>query len=139
MELPKFFDIEDRTPAEQREVSKRADMLRLFRAILEEREVSDEKLLNLLDKEFMKDVSFKSYTGEILLEEVDGMLNILYEKEGAYLRGHLKGRAQGRREGRAEGVDSRNRELAKGFRDAGFPVDAISQQTGLTVEDIIAL
>ena len=43
MELQKFFAIEDRTAKEHREVSKRADMLRLFRAILEETEVSDEK------------------------------------------------------------------------------------------------
>ena len=67
------------------------------------------------------------------------MLNILYEKEGAYLRGHLKGRAQGRREGRAEGVDSRNRELAKGFREDGFPLEAISRRTGLSIDEILAL
>ena len=127
VELPKFFAIEDRTPVEQREVSKRADMLRLFRAILEETEVSDEKMLNLLDKEFMKDVSLKSYVSEILLEEDDGMIDLLYEKQGSYL--------QGKAEGRSEGV----RELAKGFRDAGFPVDAIAQQTGLSADEIRAL
>lgn len=43
------------------------------------------------------------------------------------------------KKGRAEGADSKNRELAKGFRDAGFPIDAISKQTGLTPEEIKAL
>ncbi|MCF0225153.1 MAG: hypothetical protein HUK20_12865 [Fibrobacter sp.] len=59
------------------------------------------------------------------------------------MRGHLKGRAQGRREGRAagkaEGIDFRNRELAKGFREDGFPLEAISRRTGLTVDEILAL
>ena len=90
-------------------------------------EVPDERLLNLLDKEFVKDESLKSYVSEILLEEDDGMIDLLYEKQGSYLQG------------KAEGSDSRNRELAKGFRDAGFPVDAIAQQTGLSADEIRAL
>ena len=84
VEIEKFFDIEDRSPVEQRECSSRADMLRLFRDVLEEKEISDEKLKNLLDKDFLKDVSFKLYTDEILLKEFDGMIDLLYEREGAY-------------------------------------------------------
>lgn len=42
---------------------------------------------------------------------------------------------KGRKEGRAEA----NRELAKGFRDDGFPVEAIAKRTGLTSEEIRAL
>ncbi|MCQ2121230.1 MAG: Rpn family recombination-promoting nuclease/putative transposase [Fibrobacter sp.] len=60
-------------------------------------------------------------------------LNLRYEK------GHEKGRAEGHAEGVAEGADSKNRELAKAFRDAGFPVEIISEKTKLSIEEIKAL
>ncbi len=41
----------------------------------------------LLDKDFVKDVSLTGYTDETFLNEVDGMTNLLYEKQGAYLQG----------------------------------------------------
>ncbi|MCQ2103554.1 MAG: hypothetical protein MJY98_10065, partial [Fibrobacter sp.] len=44
-----------------------------------------------------------------------------------------------REEGRAEGESLKNRELAKGFRDDGVPLDIISKRTGLTPEEIKAL
>ena len=40
-----------------------------------------------LDSEFAKDVSLIGYTDEILLNEVDGMTNILYEKQSSFLEG----------------------------------------------------
>ena len=98
-------------------------------------EVPDERLLNLLDKEFVKDESLKSYVSEILLEEDDGMIDLLYEKQGSY----LQGKAEGIAVGRSEGVDSRNRELAKGFRDAGVAYEIISRHTGLSAEEIRAV
>ena len=87
VEIEKFFAIDDRTLPEKRETSDRAEMLRLFRDVLEEKEIPEEKLKRLLDKEFAKDVSLKGYTDEILLNEVDGMTDILYEKQGSYLQG----------------------------------------------------
>ena len=62
-------------------------MLRIFRDVLEDKEIPEEKLKRLLDKEFAKDVSLKGYTDEILLNEVDGMTDMLYEKQGSYLQG----------------------------------------------------
>ena len=87
VEIEKFFAIEDRTPEECRENSNRADMLRIFRDVLEEKEIPEDKLKRLLDKDFAKDVSLVGYTDETLLNEVDGMTNILYEKQGSYLQG----------------------------------------------------
>ena len=68
-------------------MSDRAEMLRIFRDILEEKEIPVDKLKKLLDKDFVKDVSFGSYTDEILLNEVDGMTDMLYEKQGSYMQG----------------------------------------------------
>lgn len=56
-------------------------------------------------------------------------LNIRYEKDVA----------EGRAEGRAEGADSKNRELAKAFRDDGISLEIISKRTGLSPEEIKAL
>ena len=41
----------------------------------------------LLDKDFAKDVSMQGYTDETLLNEVDGMTDLLYEKQGSYQQG----------------------------------------------------
>ncbi len=45
----------------------------------------------------------------------------------------------GFKEGRAEGAEAKNRELAKGFREDGIPVEVISKRTGLTPEEIMSL
>ena len=87
VEIEKFFAIDDRTPHEKRDTSDRAEMLRIFRDVLEDKEIPEEKLKRLLDKEFAKDVSLKGYTDEILLNEVYGMTDMLYEKQGSYLQG----------------------------------------------------
>ncbi|WP_297698959.1 PD-(D/E)XK nuclease family transposase [uncultured Fibrobacter sp.] len=87
VEVEKFFAIDDRTPLESREMTDRAEMLRIFRDVLEEKEIPAEKLQRLLDKEFAKDVSLQGFTDETLLNEVDGMTDMLYEKQGAYLQG----------------------------------------------------
>ena len=42
---------------------------------------------SLLDKDFAKDVSLKGFTDETLLNEVDGMTDLLYEKQGSYQQG----------------------------------------------------
>lgn len=59
IEIEKFFAIDDRTPPEKRDQSDRAEMLRVFRDVLEEKEIPEEKLKRLLDKEFAKDVSLQ--------------------------------------------------------------------------------
>ena len=68
VEIEKFFAIEDRMPEEQREKSNRADMLRIFRDVLEEKEIPEDKLKRLLDKDFAKDVSLVGYTDETHFE-----------------------------------------------------------------------
>lgn len=131
VEMSKFFRMDDRLQEENRrearDVSPRAEMLRLFRDVLEDKTIDEEKAGNLLDEDFAKDVSFVGYTDELLLLEVDNMTDMLYEKQGSYLQG------------KEEGADAKNKELAKGFRDDGFPLEAIAKRTGLTPEEIKAL
>lgn len=131
VEMSKFFRMDDRLQEENRrearDVSPRAEMLRLFRDVLEDKTIDEEKAGNLLDEDFAKDVSFVGYTDELLLLEVDNMTDMLYEKQGSYLQG------------KEEGADAKNKELAKAFRDDGVPLEIISKRTGLTLEEIQAL
>jgi predicted HAD superfamily Cof-like phosphohydrolase len=89
IELDKFFAIDDRTSPQCCEQSDRAEMLRIFRDVLEDRDIPEDKLKKLLDKDFAKDVSLKGYTDETLLNEVDGMTDMLYEKQGSYLQAKI--------------------------------------------------
>ncbi len=116
---------------EVRDVSPRAEMLRLFRDVLEDKTIDMEKAGKLLDEDFVKDVDFRGYTDELLLLEVDNMTDMLYEKQGSY----LQGKAEGREEGLAEGF----KKMAKSLRDGGVPLDVIAKSSGLSKEEILAL
>ena len=55
-------------------------------------------------------------------------------------------REEGKKEGKAEGIAEteakaleEKKAMARGFRDDGFPVEAIAKRTGFTVEEIEAL
>ncbi len=85
------------------------------------------RIQDIVDKYRKDPITRKAY---MTLEQE---LNIRYKK------GLAKGEEKGRKEGRAEGADSRNKELAKAFRDDGFPLEAISKRTGLSPEEIKAL
>ena len=119
IELDKFFAIDDRTSPQCREQSDRAEMLRIFRDVLEDRDIPEDKLKKLLDKDFAKDVSLKGYTDETLLNEVDGMTDMLYEKQGSYLQAK---------------IDDAQAMLAE-----GLSVEMISRITKLSERDVLKL
>lgn len=131
VELEKFFNIEDRTPNENREKSTRTDMLRLFRAVLEDDDISEDRLRGLLDKDFVKDVSLKGYSDELLLNEVDEMTNIAYEKESSYL--------EGKDDGIKQGIEQNKREMAKAMLLKGLPLIDIVSISGLSEKEIRSL
>ena len=123
VEIEKFFAIDDRTPPEKRDTSDRAEMLRIFRDVLEDKEIPEEKLKRLLDKEFAKDVSLKGYTDETLLNEVDGMTDMLYEKQGSYL----------------QGKDDERKELAEIMLSENEPMEKIMKYSRLTEKRILEI
>ncbi|MCQ2064019.1 MAG: Rpn family recombination-promoting nuclease/putative transposase [Fibrobacter sp.] len=143
VEMTKFFRIEDRLKEEKRyetrKMSPQAEMLRLFRDVLEDKTIDEEKAERLLDKDFAKDVNFKGYTDELLLLEVDNMTDMLYEKQGSYLQGKREGREEGRKEGKEEGVSETKLDIAKAMLAANEPIKKICAYTGMSENDIIAL
>ena len=95
-------------------------MLRIFRDILEDKDIPEEKLKRLLDKDFANDVSFKGYTDETLLNEVDGMTDMLYEKQGSYL----------------QGKDDERNEVAIAMLAEGDSIEKIARVTKLSENDV---
>jgi hypothetical protein len=73
----------------------------------------------MLDKDFAKDVSLKGYTDETLLNEVDGMTDMLYEKQGSYLQG--------------------KEDDAKAMLIRNYPIEDIIAITSLSKDKIIKL
>ena len=59
------------------------------------------------------------------------MTDVLYASHIAYDKGVRRGERHGKAEAR--------REMAKGFRDAGVPLDIIAKQSGLSEDEIRAL
>ena len=49
-----------------------------------------------------------------------------------------EGRKEGKAEAEAKALEEK-KAMAKGFRDDGFPLEAISKRTGFTIEEIKAL
>ena len=123
VELNKFFAIEDRTLPERHEQSNRAEMLRIFRDVLEEKEIPEEKLKKLLDKDFAKDVSLKGFTDETLLNEVDGMTKKHKKKQGSFLQGQ----------------EEKAAEIAKTMLARNYSVDEIAAITGFSKEKVLQL
>ncbi|MCQ2124921.1 MAG: Rpn family recombination-promoting nuclease/putative transposase [Fibrobacter sp.] len=123
VEMNKFFAIDDRTPPEKRETNDRAEMLRMFRDVLEDKTIDEEKAARLLDSDFVKDVNFEGFTDELLLLEVDGMTDLLYEKQGSYL--------QGKEEGKLEDAEALLRD--------GDPVDRVARVLKLPLETVQAI
>lgn len=60
------------------------------------------------------------YTDEILLNEVDGMTNILYEKQSSFL----------------EGQDAKALEVAHNLYNKGVANDIIAETTGVPIRNI---
>ncbi len=128
VEMTKFFRMDDRLLTENRfaarDMSPRAEMLRLFRDVLEDKTIDEEKAGNLLDEDFAKDVNFRRYTDELLLLEVDNMTDMLYEKQGSYL----------------QGVKETKESIAKAMLALGkLTISEIAQASKLTESEVLAL
>ena len=54
-------------------------------------------------------------------------------------KSRAKGLAEGRAEGRAEGAEAKNKENARKMKQKGYPVNEISDITGLSIEEIESL
>lgn len=120
VEVDKFREIDKCTPEAHREKSERAEMLRFFIDLMEEKPFSDDILQNEMYSKFLKDVSLEKIEDELLLREVDDMTDIKYEKESSYLDGVR---------------DTAKRLIANGK----LSDEEIAECSGLSIEDVVVL
>ena len=131
VEVEKFFRIDEKTAAEDREQSKRAEMLRFFRTIIYEEEIPERLFEADFYRALSQDLSLEKYEDELFLKEMDGMIDMVYERQTAFLNGE--------REGAAKGAAEARRKMAKGLLEDGVPMEIIVRRSGLTEEEIRSL
>ncbi|MCQ2109037.1 MAG: PD-(D/E)XK nuclease family transposase [Fibrobacter sp.] len=102
---------------------------------------ADEELLTAQVKDMVtKEENATILASAILKGVAEGRAKGLEEGRAKGLEeGRTKGLEEGRAKGLEEGRTKASKELAKGFRDDGFPIEAIAKRTGLTPEEIKAL
>ena len=126
VEVEKFLKIDGLAEKSEKEKSQRAEMLRLFGDIINEKPVST----NFYDKDFCdslkKDVSLEKFEDELFLRE-DVMINMAFEKQSSF------------RKGERIGALEKAREIAKRMIKAGDSDEKIASITELSLEDVVVL
>ena len=123
VEVDKFCKLDARLPLANREQSERAEMLRFFNELMEEKPFSPQYLQNDLYAKFIKDVSLEKIEDELLLREVDEMTDIKYEKESSFL----------------DGMDAKACEMAKAMLAEGDSVEKVARISQLSEAEVAAL
>ncbi len=122
VEVEKFLKIDQLAEKSEKEKSQRAEMLRLFGNIINEKPVST----NFYDKDFckslQKDVSLEKYEDELFLRE-DIMIDMAFERQSAFRKGER----------------TKAREMAKAMLDKGLSIAMVTEISGLPEGEIVAL
>ena len=137
VELPKF---KPQTIAEKKMA---VLWLRFLTEIDEATEQVDAELLENPDTaEALQILEKSAYSeGQLYAYEYfwDAVVNERVAIEGGYKRGRAEGREEGRAEGLEEGEAKERIKTARKMKAKGFPIEDISDITGLTIEEIAAL
>ena len=99
------------------------------------------KLPGALDEKKFSRLTESSRVSNFTRKEFEAYQHMYHEEwdRNALRAGFIEDNPDFIEEIRGEGAIAKAREIAKGFRDAGFPLDAIAKQTGLSEEEIKAL
>ena len=137
VEVEKFLANDAHTPETEKERSQRAEMLRFFGDIIYERASHKQFFDEDFCKKLSKDVSLKHYEDELFLRQVDGMTDLLYEKETAFRKGEKAGIAAGIARGTAAGALNKAREMAKSLlKLKKLSISEIAVASGLSEAEI---
>ena len=134
VELPKF------TPKTIVEKKMAVLWLRFLTEIGEKHEGAPSELLdNKLTSKALSIVEKSAMTDAQLYAYERFWMSIYDEQaflEGRYIRGREEGLAEGRAEGRAEGEQVKAMDTARKMKAKGYPIDEITELTGLSTETV---
>ncbi|WP_407458460.1 Rpn family recombination-promoting nuclease/putative transposase [Fibrobacter sp.] len=161
VEIDKFFELENAGTTKD-DHSDAAQWLRAIKAIVKEESAPEKILQNETFQKLMDSVKLINFAEELFNVEVKNMTDLQAEHEEGLAEGRELGFAEGKAEGFAEGkaegyadgktegfaagekaerakADKEKREIAKGLREDGVPMDVIIRRTGFSKEEIESL
>ena len=157
MEIDKFFELENAGTTKD-DNSDAAQWLRAIKAIVKEESAPEKILQNETFQKLMDSVKLINFAEELFNVEVKNMTDLQAEHEEGLAEGRELGFAEGKAEGYADGktegfaagfgegekaerakADKEKREMAKGLREDGVPMDVIIRRTGFSKEEIESL
>ena len=145
VEIDKFFELENAGTTKD-DHSDAAQWLRAIKAIVKEESAPEKILQNETFQKLMDSVKLINFAEELFNVEVKNMTDLQAEHEEGLAEGRELGFAEGKAEGFAAGekaerakADKEKREIAKGLREDGVPMDVIIRRTGFSKEEIESL
>ncbi len=145
MEIDKFFELENAGTTKD-DNSDAAQWLRAIKAIVKEESAPEKILQNETFQKLMDSVKLINFAEELFNVEVKNMTDLQAEHEEGLAEGRELGFADGKTEGFAAGekaerakADKEKRDIAKGLREDGVPMDVIIRRTGFSKEEIESL
>lgn len=141
VEIDKFFELENAGTTKD-DHSDAAQWLRAIKAIVKEESAPEKILQNETFQKLMDSVKLINFAEELFNVEVKNMTDLQAEHEEGLAEGRELGFAAGFGEGeKAERAkaDKEKREMAKGLREDGVPMDVIIRRTGFSKEEIESL
>ena len=127
------------------ENTKRPGMLKSFldcmvryRALLAEGKHRDVALKTAFDEAIASDGLFSQFLKENF-EEVLNMMTLAYDRDAEIAVRKAEGIEEGREEGREEGISEERARVARNMLKRNAPVELISEDTGLTLDEIYRL
>ena len=89
------------------------------------------KALGIVEKSAMTDAQLYAYERFWMAVYDEQAIS-----EGRYIKGRAEGLAEGEAKGRAEGEQNKAFETARKMKSKGYPIEEISEITGLTTDDV---
>ena len=120
VEIEKFFRLEEKGISTN-DSSEAAQWLRAIKVIVNEEPVPEKIMQNEMFRRLLDSVKLINFVDNYIAE---------------YEIGFAEGKSEGREAGLAEGELKKAREMAKGLRDDGVPMEIIVRRSGLSEEEI---
>ena len=128
VEIEKFFRLEEKgiTTNDSYEA---AQWLRAIKVTINEEPVPEKIMQNETFRRLLDSVKLINFVDNFMAEYEAGLAENRAE-------GFAQGKTEGRKDGLAEGELKKAREMAKGLRDDGVPMEIIARRSGLSEEEI---
>jgi len=132
VEIEKFFRLEEKGITTN-DSSEAAQWLRAIKVVINEEPVPEKIMQNETFRRLLDSVKLINFVDNFMAEYEAGLAEGRAE---GFAQGKTEGFAEGKSEGLNEGELKKAREMAKGLRDDGVPMEIIVRRSGLSEDEI---